>query len=60
MLSSACVRRGRSELTKGVNDKHQFSDVEMLLVQPFHRYHIENEEDEEVDILDITSDRGYL
>ena len=32
----------------------------MFLIQALNGYHIEDKEDEEVDILDIASDRGHF
>jgi hypothetical protein len=32
----------------------------VVLLEPFHSYDIEDEEYQKIDILDITSDRGYF
>ena len=50
----------KRKLTKGIDDKDQFTDVQMFLIQALNGYHIEDKENEEVDVLDITSDGWYF
>jgi hypothetical protein len=44
------------KLTQCVDDKDQFTDVQMFLIQALNGYHIKDEEDEEVDVFDVASD----
>jgi hypothetical protein len=48
------------KLTEGIYDKDQFANIEMVLFQALNGNHIEDEEDKEIDVFDITSDGGYF
>ena len=48
------------KLAKGIYDEDQFSNIKMILLQALNGYNIKDKEGEEVDVLDIASDRGYL